>query len=66
MKHYGKDTCVMSEACEGKPADHGLMCEDCRVQDMAIAKAYVGCNDCPACRSKAAVNYPCKKEAGDE
>lgn len=28
MKHHGTDTCVMREDHVGKPADHGLMCEE--------------------------------------
>ncbi len=34
--HHGTDTCVMSAACVGKPADHGLMCEECRAEDRAM------------------------------
>lgn len=35
----GTDQCAMSEACEGKPADHGLMCEEHRAEDAVIANA---------------------------
>lgn len=34
--HHGTDTCVMSAACVGKAADHGLMCAECRAEDRAI------------------------------
>jgi hypothetical protein len=36
VKHHGTDTCVMREDHVGKPADHGLMCEECRAEDRAI------------------------------
>lgn len=36
MKHHGTDTCVMREDHVGKPADHGLMCEECRAEDRAM------------------------------
>lgn len=32
MKHHGTDTCVMREDHVGKPADHGLMCAECRAE----------------------------------
>ena len=35
----GKNVCAMSEECEGKPADHGLMCAECRAEDKAMNPA---------------------------
>ena len=32
-RHHGHDQCAMSETCEGKEADHGLMCADHRAED---------------------------------
>ena len=32
----GTNMCAMSVQCEGKEADHGLMCADCRAEDAAI------------------------------
>jgi hypothetical protein len=32
----GINQCAMSVACEGKPADHGLMCRECRAEDEEI------------------------------
>jgi len=43
--------------CGNRHDNYSMICDAC-------APAYQ-CNDCPACRSKTAVNYPCKKEAGD-
>lgn len=39
MKH-GKNVCAMSETCEGKPADHGLMCAECRAGSNAIERRF--------------------------
>lgn len=36
----GRDTCIMSVRCTGKPADHGLMCEYHRRQDQQIERAF--------------------------
>lgn len=36
----GRDQCAMSEACEGKEADHGLMCADHRAEDREIARMF--------------------------
>lgn len=47
-------TCV---ECGCQRPNHSGLCTEC--------EALYRCNDCPACRSKTAVNYPCKKEAGD-
>ncbi|QJR01769.1 hypothetical protein HH800_05895 [Sphingobium yanoikuyae] len=41
MKHHGTDTCVMREDHVGKPADHGLMCEECRAEDRAMAEQHM-------------------------
>jgi hypothetical protein len=60
MKHHGTDTCVMREDHVGKPADHGLMCEECRALDRMRVE---GC-DCPSCRSDMALIAPCMKEGG--
>ena len=54
----GTNMCAMSVQCEGKEADHGLMCADCREQDRAI---HSGC-DCAVCRSDLASIAPCMKE----
>ena len=54
----GANTCAMSVQCEGKEADHGLMCAEHRAEDEAI---HSGC-DCPVCRSDLASIAPCMKE----
>ena len=38
MTRPGKNVCAMSETCEGKPADHGLMCAECRADDLAALR----------------------------
>lgn len=39
MTLTGKNTCAMSEDCEGKEADHGLMCADHRAEDEEMRAA---------------------------
>ena len=36
----GTNMCAMGEDCEGKEADHGLMCADCRAEDSAIERRF--------------------------
>ena len=36
----GTNMCAMSVQCEGKEADHGLMCADCRAEDAAIERRF--------------------------
>lgn len=36
----GTNVCAMSVQCEGKEADHGLMCADCRAIDREIERRF--------------------------
>ena len=51
----GRNVCAMSEACEGKPAYHGLMCADCRAEDREIERMFSDDVD-PAAREPATPN----------
>lgn len=42
MKTTGKNVCAMSEDCEGKEADHGLMCADHRAEDDRLKEVIGG------------------------
>ena len=50
----GRNVCAMSQACEGKPADHGMMCDFHRAEDMEIERMFSDDVD-PAAREPAPV-----------
>jgi len=60
-----RNMCAMSEACEGKCADHGLMCADCRAEDAEIEAMLMLRCDCPPCRSDLAGVVPCDRRDSD-
>lgn len=35
-----RNVCAMSEACEGKEADRGLMCRECRAESDEIERRF--------------------------
>ena len=50
----GRNVCAFPQACEGKRADHGMMCDFHRAEDMEIERMFSDDVD-PAAREPAPV-----------